>query len=108
MDYFIDEQNEQNEEENPLQSATSDPGVPNVFEYVNPLVEFIFQFLHAEPTKYEIITPLKRVRENKVYTTIDCVLGGITRDGNGVYNGTNKVKHDYYVVVDEDGVQAIK
>ena len=107
MDYFIDA-NEQNEEENPLQFATSDPGVPNVFEYVNPLVEFIFQFLHVEPTKYEIMTPLKRVRENKVYTTIDCVLSGITRDDNGVYNGTNKVKHDYYVVVDEDGVQAIK
>ena len=106
MDYSIDE-NKQNEEENPLQSATSDPAVPDGFDYVNPPAELIFQILLVEPTKYEVMTPSKRVRENKVYTIRDCVLSDITCDDDGAYNKTNKVKHDYYVV-DEDGVQAVK
>ena len=50
------------------------------------------------------MTPLKRVRENKVYTIKDCVLSDITCDDNEAHNKTNKVKHDYYVV----GVQAVK
>ena len=107
MDYSIDA-NEQNEEENPLQSATSDPVVPDGFDYVNPPAELIFQFLLAEPTKYEVMTPLKRVRENKVYTIRECVLSDITCDDYGAYNKTNKVEHDYYVVVNEDGVQVVK
>ena len=93
--------NKQNEEENPLQSATSDPAVPDGFDYINRPVKLIFQILL-------VMTPLKRVRENKVYTIRDCVLSDITCDDNGAYNKTNKVKHDYYVVVDEDGVQAVK
>ena len=70
MDYSIDA-NKQNEEENPLQSATSDPAVPGGFDYVNPPAKLIFQFLLVEPTKYEVMTPLKRVRKNKVYTIRD-------------------------------------
>ena len=54
------------------------------------------------------MTLLKRVRENKVYTIRDCVLSDTTCDDNGAYNKTNKVKHDYYLAVDEDGVQAVK
>ena len=54
------------------------------------------------------MTPLKCVRENKVYTIRDCVLSDISCDENGACNKTNKVKHDYYVVADEDGVQAVK
>ena len=109
IDYSFDA-NEQNEEENPLQSATSDPAVPDGFDYINPPAEYIFQFLLVEPIKYKVMTPLKRVRENKVYTIRDCVLSDISCDDNGVgaYNGTNKVKHNYYIVVDEDGVQAVK
>ena len=53
------------------------------------------------------MTPFKCVRKNKVCTIRDCVLSDITCDGNGAYNKTNKVKHDYFVV-DEDGVQAVK
>ena len=101
MDYSIDA-NEQNEEENPLQSATSDPAVPDV----NPPAEFIFQFLLVEPTKYEVMTPLERVRENKVYTIRDCVLSDTTCDDNGGYSGTNIVKHDHHVVV-EDSVKTV-
>ena len=48
MDYSIDA-NKQNEEENPLQSATSDPAVPDGFDYVNPPAELKFQFLLVEP-----------------------------------------------------------
>ena len=107
MDYFIDE-NKQNEEENPLQSATSDPAVPDGFDYINPPAEPIFQILLVKLTKYEVMTPLKRVRENNVYTIRDCVLSDITCDDHEAYNKTNKVKHGYYVVVDEDGVQAVK
>ena len=54
------------------------------------------------------MTPLKRVRENRAYTIRDCVLSDITCDDNGAYHGTNKVNHDYFVVIDEDGVQAVK
>ena len=54
------------------------------------------------------MTSLKCVRENKVHTIRDCILSDITCDDNGEYNETNKVKHDYYVDVDEDGVQAVK
>ena len=107
MDFSIDE-NKQNEEENLLQSATSDLAVPDGFDHVNPPAELIFQILLVEPTKYEVMTPLKRVRENKIYTIRDCVLSDITCDGNGAYNKRNKMKHDYYVVVDENGVQAVK
>ena len=107
MDYSIDE-NKQNEEENSLQSATSDPAVPDRFDYVNSPAEHIFQILLVEPTKYEVITPFKRVTEKKVDTIRECVLSDITCDDNGAYNKTYKVKHDYYVVVDEDGVQAVK
>ena len=63
MDYSIDE-NKQNEEKNPLQSATSDPAVPDGFDYVSPPAEIILQILFVEPTKYEVMTLLKRVREN--------------------------------------------
>ena len=41
-------------------------------------------------------------------TIRDCVLSDIIGDNNGAYNKTNKVKHDYYVAVDEGGVQAVK
>ena len=107
MDSSIDAK-EQNEEENSLQSATSDPAKPDGFDYVNPPAECIFQFLLIVSTKYEVMTPLKRVRENKVYTIRDCVLSDITCDDNGAYNKTNKAKHDCYVFVDEDGVQAVE
>ena len=54
------------------------------------------------------MTPLKRVTENKVYTIRDCVLSDMTCYDNGAYNRANKVKHDYYVVIDEDDVQVDK
>ena len=63
MDYSVNE-NKQNEEKNPLQSATSDPAVPDGLDYVSPPAELILQILFVEPTKYEVMTPLKRVREN--------------------------------------------
>ena len=100
MDYSTDA-NKQNEEENPLQPATSDSAAPDGFDYVNPPVKRIFQILL-------VMTPLKHARENKVYNIRDCVLSDKTCDDNGAYNKTNKVKHDYYVVLDEDGGQAVK
>ena len=42
------------------------------------------------------------------YIPSETALSDITCDDNGAYNKTNKVKHDYYVAVDEDGVQAVK
>ena len=51
MDYSIDA-NKQNEEENPSQFATSDPAVPDGFDYINPPAELTFQILLAQPTKY--------------------------------------------------------
>ena len=54
------------------------------------------------------MTPLKRVTENKVYTIRDCVLSDMTCYDNEAYNRANKVKHDYYVVIDEDDVQVVK
>ena len=65
MDYSIDE-NKQNQEENPLRSAT-------VCYNVDPPAELMFHILLVEPTKYEVMTPLKHVRENKVYTIRDCL-----------------------------------
>ena len=50
MGYSIDS-NKQNEEETSLESATSNPVVPDSFDYVNPPTEFIFQILLVEPTK---------------------------------------------------------
>ena len=72
MDYSIDE-NKQKEEENPLQSATSDPAVSDGFDCVNPPAQLIFQILLVEQTKYEVMTPLRRVWESKVYTIRDCL-----------------------------------
>ena len=73
--------------------------VPDEFDYINPLAEFLFQFLLVELTKYEVMIHLKRVRENKIYTIRDCVLSDITCDDSGAHNKTNKVKHDYYVII---------
>ena len=42
------------------------------------------------------------------YIPSETALSDITCDDNGAYNKTNKVKHDYYVAVDEGGVQAVK
>ena len=53
MDYPIDA-NKQHEEENPLQSATSDPAVPDGFDYVNPPAELKFQFLLVEPLNMKL------------------------------------------------------
>ena len=39
------------------------------------------------------------------YIPSETVLSDITCDDNGAYNKTNKVKHDYYVAVDEGGVK---
>ena len=39
------------------------------------------------------MTPLKRIRENKVYTIRDCVLSDTTCYDSGAYNETNKAKH---------------
>ena len=50
MDYSIDA-NKQNEED-PSQFATSDPAVPDGFDYINPPAELTFQILLAQPTKY--------------------------------------------------------
>ena len=66
IDYSVDD-NEQNEEKNWLQSATSNPIEPDGFDYVNPFAEFLFQFLLVEVAKYEVMIHLKCVRENKVY-----------------------------------------
>ena len=52
-DYSIDA-NKQNAEENPLQSATSDPAVPDGFDYVNPPAELKFQFLLVEPLNMKL------------------------------------------------------
>ena len=43
IDYSINA-NKQNEEENPLQSATADPAVPNEFDYANPPAELKFMW----------------------------------------------------------------
>ena len=59
IDYSVDG-NEQNKE-NQLQSATSNPTVPNEFDHVNPLADILFQFLLVVPTKYEVMNHLKRV-----------------------------------------------
>ena len=73
--------------------------LPDEFDYVNPLDEFLFQFLFVELTKYEVMIHLKHVRENKIHTIRDCILHDIMCDDSGVYNKTNKMKHDYYVTI---------
>ena len=73
--------------------------LPDEFDHVNPLDEFLFQFLLVELTKYEVMIHLKRVRENKIHTIRDCVLRDITCDDSGAYSKTNKMKHDYYVTI---------
>ena len=104
MDYSIDT-NKQNEEENPLQSATSDPTVPDGFDYVNPPAELLFQILLVEPA---MLWLLWNVSGKSRYITSETVFSDIICDDNRAYNKTNKVKLDYYVAVDVDGVQAVK
>ena len=104
MDYSIDT-NKQNEEENPLQAATSDPTVPDGFDCVNPPAELLFQILFAEPATLWL---LWKVSGKSRYIPSETVFSGIICDVNRAYNKTNKVKLDYYVAVDEDGVQAVE
>ena len=70
------------------------------FNYKSPSGLSLFQALLVEPTKYEVPTPLKRVRENRMYTVRNCSLSDITCDDNGSYRDSNSNSKLYYVKMD--------
>ena len=73
------------------------------FVYVNPEAKQIFHMILVEPEKYEVPSPLKRVRENRVFLVKDCILGDITSDDNHAYHKTNSNEKEYYVKLHENG-----
>ena len=57
----------------------------------------------VEPEKYEIVSPLEHVQENRVFLVKDCQLGDITSDDNHAYHRTNSNEKEYYVKLHENG-----
>ena len=49
-------------------SFENDAAPSDVFDYNKPSANMLFQCLLVEPEKYEVPTPLKRCRSNRVYT----------------------------------------
>ena len=72
------------------------------FDYSSPSAESLFQILYVEPEKLEVASPLKGVRENKVYTVKNCSLTNITSDNNGSYHKQNRNCKEYFVELDEN------
>ena len=56
---------------------------------------------------YEVLKPLKNVRENKVYTVKENNLEKITCDDNGAYMNSRNVKTHYFVE-ESDGKILVK
>ena len=79
----------------------------NDFNFKNPSGASLINALLVEPTKYEVSTPLKQVRQNKMFTVRDCLLSDITSDDNGSYNESNRNNRLYYVKFDENSVNKI-
>ena len=57
---------------------------------------------------YEVLKPLKNVRENKVYTVKENNLEKITCDDNGAYMNSRNVKTHYFVEESDGKILAKK
>ena len=80
---------------------------PPDFSIRNPSAASLFQALLVEPSKFEVATPLKQVRQDRMYTVKNCLLSDITTDDNGAYHESNRNSRLYYVEVDENGVNKV-
>ena len=80
------------------------------FNYKNPSAENVFNCLLFEPLKFEESKPLKRVRENKIYTISmeNARLSDITTDDDGAYTCKSGNTKNYYVSINENGVEEVK
>ena len=80
------------------------------FNYKNPSAENVFNCLLVEPLKFEESKPLKRVRENEMYTVSmeNARLFDITTDDDGAYNCKSGNTKNYYVSINENGVEEVK
>ena len=76
------------------------------FDYTNPRAEDLFHCILVEPSKYEVASPPKQIKSNKMYTIKNVKLGDITSDDNRVYHKTNKNSRKYYVSFTENGCDA--
>ena len=59
------------------------------FNYAKPSAKELFQVIVQEPEKYEKSEPIKRVRENLMYTIKNHTVESIACDDNGAYNKSN-------------------
>ena len=75
---------------------------PIPFNLKNPSAAELFRVLLLSPSKCEVRSPLKRCRENKMYTIKNFQISEITCDDNGSYKDSNTVKTKYFVHMDEN------
>ena len=75
---------------------------PVPFNLKNPSAAELFRVLLLYPSKCEVRSPLKRCRENKMYTIKNFQISEITCDDNGSYKDSNTVKTKYYMHIDEN------
>ena len=75
---------------------------PVPFNLKNPSAAELFRVLLLYPSKFEVRSPLKRCRENKMYTIKNFQISEITCDDNGSYKDSYTVKTKYYVHIDEN------
>ena len=73
---------------------------PVPFNLKNPSAAELLRVLLLYPSKCEVRSPLKRCRENKMYTIKNFQISEITCDDNGSYKDSNTVKTKYYVHID--------
>ena len=75
---------------------------PVPFNLKNPSAAELFRVLLLYPSTFEVRSPLKRCRENKMYTIKNFQISEIKCDDNGSYKDSNTVKTKYYVHIDEN------
>ena len=89
--------------------SANDAGSSDQFSnFANPTAHELFEIILGNLCKYEVLSPLKGCRENRLYTVENCTLDDIICDDNGAYNHTNTSDGQFVVKSDENGVKFVR
>ena len=94
----------------PVSTAPERDGIlcPTGFDHNNPSAEMLLRCIIVEPSKYEVRSAPKGVRENRMFTVQTDSIFDITCDDNGTYRKKNQVTTNYYAHLDENGVRDVR
>ena len=89
------------------QTGVSNNSSP-ILNYENPSAELLLKTLLIDPSQQAVSAPLKRCRENRLFTVKDCTLVDINCDDNGKYHGYNKNSKRFYVEWVDGEIKVVK